>query len=159
MTQIRRVKPEDNAILATLIREVFHEYNAPRQGTVYSDPTTDHLYDLFRAEKSCLWVAESDQEIVGCCGIYPTKGLPPDCVELVKFYIKAGSRGQGVGKLLMENSIRSAIEFGYTQVYLESLPVFAEAVRLYEKQGFTVLASPLGESGHTSCTLWMLKEL
>jgi putative acetyltransferase len=44
---IRPVQPADNAPLAEMIRTVFHEYNAPRQGTVYSDPTTDHLYDLF----------------------------------------------------------------------------------------------------------------
>lgn len=142
-----------------MIREVFHEHDAPQQGTVYSDPTTDNLYDLFQTEKSMLWVAEIDNEVVGCCGIYPTIGLQKNCVELVKFYLSAQSRGKGIGKTLMEKSIESAREFGYTELYLESLPIYSKAVSIYEKQGFVKLEKPLGDSGHTTCDIWMLKKL
>lgn len=157
--QIRQIKKDDNLSLATMIREVFHEHDAPQQGTVYSDPTTDNLFDLFQTEKSILWVAEIDNEVVGCCGIYPTIGLQKNCVELVKFYLSAKSRGKGIGKTLMEKSIESAREFGYTELYLESLPIYSKAVRIYEKQGFVKLEKPLGDSGHTTCDIWMLKEL
>lgn len=157
--QIRQIKKEDNLSLATMIREVFHEHDAPQQGTVYSDPTTDNLYDLFQTEKSMLWVAEIDNEVVGCCGIYPTIGLQKNCVELVKFYLSAKSRGKGIGKTLMEKSIESAREFGYSELYLESLPIYSKAVSIYEKQGFVKLDKPLGDSGHTTCDIWMLKQL
>ena len=100
--QIRHIKKDDNVFLAKMIRSVFDEYNAPQVGTVYSDPTTDNLFELFQTEKSILWVAEIEHEIIGCCGIYPTVGLPKNCTELVKFYIKEKSRGKGIGKLLME---------------------------------------------------------
>ncbi len=40
---IRKILPEDNSSLAKMIREVFEEFDAPREGTVYSDPTTDIL--------------------------------------------------------------------------------------------------------------------
>lgn len=142
-----------------MIRQVFDEHQAPQKGTVYSDPTTDNLFDLFQAEKSLLWVAEIDNEIVGCCGIFPTKGLPEKCAELVKFYLSAKARGKGIGKSLMEKSIESARELGYTELYLESLPEFSNAVSIYEKQGFLKLDQPLGESGHTTCNIWMLKKL
>ena len=157
--QIRKVNKEDNALLAKMIRKVFDEYNAPQKGTVYSDPTTDNLFELFQVEKSLLWVAEIDSEIVGCCGIYPTKGLPKNCVELVKFYLSAKSRGKGIGKILMEKSIESARALGYSELYLESLPEFSKAISIYEKQGFLKLDQPLGESGHTTCNIWMLKKL
>lgn len=156
---IKKVKKTDNPFLAKMIRNVFIEHNAPQQGTVYSDPTTDNLSELFRAEKSVLWVAEEDNEILGCCGIYPTEGLPTGCVELAKFYLPASSRGKGIGKALMEKSIESAIEFGYTEIYLESLPEYSKAVSIYERNGFITLDKPLGESGHTTCTVWMLKKL
>ena len=42
---------------------------------------------------------------------------------------------------------------------LESLPDFAKAVRMYEKQGFIGLDEPLGKSEHTACNIWMIKEL
>ena len=142
-----------------MIRQVFDEHQAPQKGTVYSDPTTDNLFELFQAEKSLLWVAEIDSKIVGCCGIFPTTGLPEKCAELVKFYLSAKARGKGIGKSLMEKSIESARELGYTELYLESLPEFSNAVSIYEKQGFLKLDQPLGESGHTTCNIWMLKKL
>jgi len=157
--QIRHIKKDDNVFLAKMIRSVFDEYNAPQVGTVYSDPTTDNLFELFQTEKSILWVAEIEHEIIGCCGIYPTSGLPKNCAELVKFYIKEKSRGKGIGKLLMEKSIESAKEMGYSAIYLESLPDFSMAISIYEKQGFKHLDQPMGESGHTSCNIWMVKEI
>lgn len=156
---IRQIEKKDNRILAGIIRVTFEEHGAPRKGTVYSDPTTDNLYDLFRIPKSILWVAEVDEEIAGCCGIYPTAGLDENCVELVKFYLSEKARGKGIGRELMEKSIQSAREFGYTQIYLESLPQFSRAVRIYENQGFKRLDKPLGRSGHRTCDIWMLKEL
>ncbi len=156
---IRKVSKQDNLFLAEMIRQVFNELNAPQSGTVYSDPTTDNLFELFQNEKSWLWVAEIDKEIIGCCGIYPTIGLPENCAELVKFYLAAKSRGKGIGKMLMEKSIESARELGYSELYLESLPEFSNAVSIYEKQGFIKLDQPLGESGHTTCNIWMLKRI
>ncbi len=156
---IRKVKKEDNLYLAQTIREVIEEHDAPRTGTVYSDPTTDNLYQLFQADKAVLWVAETDNKIGGCCGIYPTEGLEDDTAELVKFYLTAAFRGKGIGKQLMEQSILSAIEFGYKKLYLESLPQFSTAVSMYVKQGFEKIDRQLGNSGHTSCNIWMMKEL
>ena len=156
---IREIEKNDNLQLAQIIRNSFEEYGAPMYGTVYSDPTTDDLYRLFRAEKSILWVALTDNKIAGCCGIYPTKGLPQNCVELVKFYLSAESRKKGIGKALLEKSIESAQLFGYAKLYLESLPHFNDAVNIYEKQGFRRLSKPMGESGHNACNIWMMKDL
>jgi len=156
---IREVEENDNLLLAQIIRKAFEEYGAPTLGTVYSDPTTDDLYRLFRTDKSVLWVALADGEIAGCCGIYPTKGLPANCAELVKFYLAAEFRKKGIGKELLAKNIESARMFGYTKLYLESLPQFCEAIKLYEKQGFMKLNEPLGESGHNSCNIWMIKDL
>lgn len=156
---LRKVEKKDNPALAKMIRAVFEEHDAPKEGTVYSDPTTDHLYELFEIPKSILWVAENNGELLGCCGIFPTKGLPENCAELVKFYLPKEARGKGIGKQLMEQSVASAKEFGYTQLYLESLPHYSKAINIYEKQGFVRLNQPLGDSGHGSCDIWMLKNL
>ena len=155
----RTILPEDNQALASMIREVFHEYSAPTAGTVYSDPTTDDLFQLFETPKSVLWVATENDTIIGCCGIYPTPGLDHTTVELVKFYLPASARGKGIGYKLMKLSIQSAIKFGFTKLYLESLPHFDKAIKLYTSVGFEMLNEPLGESGHPSCDIWMLKEL
>lgn len=158
--QITSVKPEDNLGLAKMIRGVFDEYQAPTAGTVYVDPTTDHLSDLFQTENSVLFVAKDNEgEIVGCCGLYPTDNLPKDYVELVKFYIGNSARGTGLGRKFLELCYEKATEMGYTHLYLESIPAFAKAISIYEKQGFITLDKPLGNSGHNGCDIWMLKEL
>lgn len=156
---IRKIRREDNPHLAKMIREVFEEFDAPRLGTVYSDPTTDNLYDLFQKPGSALWVSEVDDKAVGCCGIYPTEGLGQATCELVKFYLAGSGRGKGMGKSLMQRSIESARELGYSKIYLESLPHFSRAIGMYDRLGFERLAMPLGQSGHTGCSIWMLKEL
>ncbi|MFM7510818.1 MAG: GNAT family N-acetyltransferase [Bacteroidota bacterium] len=159
LLSIRKVEKNDETHLAAIIRAVFEEHHAPRCGTVYSDPTTDQLFELFKVEKSILWVAEWNNQIVGCCGIYPTEGLPNSTAELVKFYLLPLARGKKIGKQLIEKSIQSAIELGYEKLYLESMPQFSKAVDFYKRIGFKKLDGALGNSGHTSCSIWMLLPL
>lgn len=157
---LRKIKPNDNKALATMIRNVFEEFGAPKEGTVYSDPTTDNLYELFsKNKKNILWVAEIDNNPVGCCGIFATKGLSAECTELVKFYISSNARGKGIGKALLEKSVQSAKDNGFSELYLESIPAFSKAVNIYKKQGFISLDKPLGNTGHSGCDIWMLKKI
>lgn len=112
---IRKIAIEDNAATAEMIRTILQEFKIDRPGTVYTDPTTDHLSTVFEHPQSAYWLAEEDGVIIGGCGIYPTEGLPAGCVELVKLYTSAASRGKGIGKMLMEKSIESAQHFGYNE--------------------------------------------
>ncbi len=155
----RQISPHDNFELAELIRKIFREFGIDRPGTVYTDPTTDHLFELFTCPGSVYWLADDNGVLAGGCGIYPTPALPEGCAELVKFYVSADYRGKGVGKKLLERSIRSSREIGYTHLYLESFPELEKAVGMYEKTGFRSIPAPLGNSGHTACTLWMMLEL
>lgn len=156
---IRPIQPTDNEPLATLIRQVFREFKIDKPGTVYTDPTTDALYGLFQNPASAYFVAEENGVIVGGCGVYPTEGLPEGCAELVKFYLDADARGKGTGNQLMQQSIETARQLGYKQLYIESFPELAKAVSMYEKAGFKPLPNALGNSGHYACNIWMLKEL
>ena len=155
----RPIEKRDNVLLAELIRKVFREFKIDRPGTVYTDPTTDSLYELFQTPKSKYWLAEENGIILGGCGIYPTENLPDGCAELVKFYLSSESRGKGIGKELMQKCFISAKNSGYTQLYLESFPELNTAVGMYEKSGFRKIDAPLGNSGHYACTLWMVKKL
>lgn len=156
---IRPIQPADNEPLASLIRKVFREFKIDKPGTVYTDPTTDALYELFQQPASAYFVAEEDDTIIGGCGVYPTEGLPKGCAELVKFYLSAEARGKGIGNQLMQQSIAVARELGYKQLYLESFPELAKAVSMYEKAGFRPIPHAMGNSGHYACNIWMLKDL
>jgi len=155
----RTIEERDNKAVAELIRNVFREFKIDRPGTVYFDPTTDDLHSLFREPKSEYWIAENNGVIIGGCGVYPTPGLPDGCAELVKLYLSGSLRGKGIGWKLMEKTFNSAKEFGYKQLYIESLPELSRAISLYERTGFKNIPGPLGNSGHFGCNIWMVKEL
>lgn len=74
-------------------------------------------------------------------------------------YLKAEARGIGLGKTLIEKSIGFAKAAGYTSVYIESMPELKKALDVYEKFGFRYLNAPLGNSGHSGCSLWMMLDL
>jgi len=155
----RNIENRDNRELAELIRRVFREFKIDRPGTVYFDPTTDDLFTLFSTPGSEYWIATDAGVIVGGCGVYPTPGLPEGCAELVKLYLDSSYRGKGIGWHLMEKTFESAKRLGYKKLYLESLPELNRAITLYEKAGFKMLSSPLGNSGHFGCDIWMLKDI
>lgn len=154
---IREILPEDNEAMALIIRNSLTEFGLNIPGTAYFDESTDHLYESFRLEKSRYFVAlDSDGKQIGGVGIYPTDGLPEDTVELVKMYLIPEQRGKGLGKLLMKKCIALAEELGYDQIYLESMPQLKDAVSAYQKLGFKLLDGPIGNTGHYSCSIWML---
>jgi putative acetyltransferase len=156
---IRTIEEKDNYIISSLIKSVFVEFHIDSPGTVYTDPATDHLYEIFKTPKSVYWIAADDGIIIGGCGIYPTKDLPDACSELVKFYLSPKARGKGIGTMLMQRCFESAKDFGYSQIYLESFPELGQAVGMYEKVGFRHLTQALGNSGHFACSIWMIKDL
>jgi len=159
MINLRTIKESDNIALAKILRDALDEFNIPKKGTVYTDPTTDNLHQLFKAPGSTYYVVEENGRILGGCGIFPTEGLPAGYAELVKLYLAKESRGMGIGKILIEKCSETAKELGYTHLYLESFPAFESAIRLYEKYGFSRLTTSLGNSGHYACNIWMQKDL
>jgi putative acetyltransferase len=154
---IRTIEPADNPALAIIVRNTLAEFGANRPGTVYYDPTTDALFELFRKPRSTYFVALQNGQIMGGAGIYPSDGLPGDTCELVKMYLVPEARGKGLGKLLIEKSLGYAAEAGYKKVYLETMPELKQAVKVYEKFGFGYLDGPMGNTGHFGCGIWMMK--
>jgi len=159
MIIIRPIEPSDNTYLANIVRETLVEFGANHPGTVYFDEATDHLYEVFRADRSHYFVAEMDGRIVGGGGVFPTSGLPDDTCELVKMYLMPEARGIGVGRSILEKCLESAREFGFRRIYLESMPELSLALKIYEKLGFTYLCAPMGNSGHYGCELHMIRDL
>ena len=157
--EIRSIQPEDNPVLARIIKDTLKEFGANHPGTVYYDETTDALYELFRKERSHYFVAEKGGSILGGGGIFPTDGLPEDTCELVKMYLLPEARGTGLGRSIIEQCLERAREYGYKQVYLETMPELRQALNIYARFGFEYLKGPMGNSGHTGCSLWMLRRL
>lgn len=156
---IRTIKREDDKELSHIVKDTLAEFGANKPGTVYYDPTTDHLSEVFKKSRSIYYVAELDGIVVGGGGIYPSDGLDEDTCELVKMYLRPKARGIGLGRLLIDKCIAFAVEAGYKQIYLETMPELKQALKTYEKFGFEYINQPMGNTGHFGCDLWMLKKL
>ena len=156
MWMIRIIEQNDNKELASIIRKSLQAHGLDRPGTVFTDPTTDKLYELFQKKGSVYFVAVEGNTILGGCGIYPTEGLPDKHAELVKFYLREESRGIGLGFQLFEMALEWAKNYGYQHIYLETFNELNSAVKLYKKFGFQELSAPMGNSGHHPCEIWML---
>jgi putative acetyltransferase len=157
--QIRIIQSTDNKTLALLIRNTMAEFGVDKPGTVYDDPTTDELFDLFQKNGSIYFVALAKETILGGAGIFPSKALPQKTCELVKMYLSPESRGLGLGKRLLDKCLEFAKTFGYQQVYIETMPELTRAIGMYLKFGFHPIKGPLGSTGHYGCEVWMIEEL
>lgn len=153
---IRNIEQQDNKVLAQIVRTTLAEFGANHPGTVYFDPTTDQLYDLFQEPGSRYFVAAIDGAVVGGGGIFPTKGLPKGTCELVKMYLLPMARGKGIGKDIILKCLDAAGREGFQQVYIETMPELKKAIDLYERFGFRYLDAPIGNTGHFGCSTWML---
>ena len=156
---IRPIRSADNAPLARVVRETLAEFGANHPGTVYFDPTTDALFELFQTPLAAYYVAIHQGLVLGGAGIFPTEGLPPGTCELVKMYLVPGVRGIGLGRTLIQRCLETARDAGFSHLYLETMTELENALRVYEKFGFSYLDAPMGNSGHFGCKRWMLLKI
>ncbi|NEW78773.1 MAG: GNAT family N-acetyltransferase [Gelidibacter sp.] len=157
--KIREIKPEDNPKIAKVIRKILIEFGVPKVGTAYADKILDTLYEAYDTEKAVYFVIEKEGEIFGGAGIKQLDNYDGSVCELQKMYFLPEARGIGLGSNMMETCLQKAKEFSFEQCYLETLPYMEEARKLYRKVGFKDLDGPMGDTGHYSCNLWMLKVL
>ncbi|MGQ0827165.1 MAG: GNAT family N-acetyltransferase [Bacteroidota bacterium] len=157
--QVRKIKKEDNPFIEKIIKSVFEEHGLNKPGTAYYDDCLKIMSVFYSVPGSIYYVGIVNEKIIGGAGVYPTKGLPNGTCELIKMYLLPEARGKGVGKVLVNKCIEFAKTQGYKKMYLETMPEFKNAVRMYERSGFSLLPGSLGNSGHFTCSIHMIKEL
>jgi putative acetyltransferase len=156
---IREIKEEDDEALKRIIETVMIEHGASREGTVLGDPVLNHLSRSFAEDDAIYYVAEIGGEIVGGCGIKQLDGTNENICELQRMFLLPQARGLGIGRQLLDLCLEEAKEFGYEHCYLETLPQMTSAYKLYKKAGFEDIDAAMGNTGHGSCTVYMLKAL
>ena len=76
-----------------------------------------------------------------------------------KVIIEIEARGKGLGKQMIQRCIDFAKMSNFKQCYIETMQNIQEAQKLYIKVGFKYIDHSLGNTGHSSCPVWMLKIL
>ncbi len=156
---IRPIRPADDERIAHIIRTVMTEYDAVGPGFSIMDPEVDEMSAAYAGPEAAYFVATLDDEVVGGAGVGPLVGGPQDVCELKKMYLLEDARGHGLGHRLLERCLGAARTAGYARCYLETLGHMTDARRLYERNGFELLDAPMGDTGHSGCDGWYIREL
>ena len=156
---IREIQQKDNESIAKVIRDIFHELDAPKVGTAYADPILDTLYEVYQAPRSKYYVVEKEGKVVGGCGVAPLENGDTEVCELQKMYFAPEIRGTGYAEKIIEKCLEFAKTQGFEICYLETLSFMTTAQKLYKRIGFENIDGPMGNTGHNSCEVWMTKKL
>lgn len=155
---IRKIRRDDNAQVSALIRTILENMGVPKVGTAYADKALDDMYAAYQYPRSFFLVADVQGTIIGCGGIAPLQGGDRNICELQKMYVSPNARRQGIAAKVLEECLSGAKESDFKTCYLETMPYMEAAQKLYLKYGFEYLESPLGNTGHSACSVRMLKK-
>ena len=117
------------------------------------------MFESYQEKNAIYFVIEEEGQVKGGAGIKALSSEVSSICELQKMYIAPEIRGKGYGKPLLERCLEAAKSMGYTQCYLETLPELQTAQKLYEHYGFEYINTSMGNTGHNSCDVRMLKSL
>ena len=156
---IRQICKKDNLSLSEVIRKVLIEIGVPKKGTAFSDLEVDFMFEAYNKKRSIYYVVENDGKIYGGAGISHLNEADYNICELQKMYFLPSIRGKGLGNQMIEKCLDFALNNKFKYCYIETLPYMKAAQKLYLKKGFSYIEGPIGNTGHTSCNVWLLKKL
>lgn len=156
---IRAIRKADNPSLARVIRKVLVDLGAPKVGTALADISLDSMFETYQGKRRVYFVVEEKGIILGGAGIAALENYDGNICELQKMYFLDSARGKGLGKLMLSRCLEAATSFSFESCYLETMSYMKAAQNLYKKFGFQYLDGPLGDTGHFSCPVQMLKKL
>lgn len=155
--RIRRIRQEDDAALAAIIRKNLESCKLDIPGTAYFDPELDHLSRYYeeRPDRRAYFVAEDEGgRIIGGVGSAEYSGFEK-CAELQKLYLTDEAKGKGIGRRLLQMAESFAQKNGCERMYLETHSRLKAAIHLYESAGFLQIGSPQGVVHSTMDTFFM----
>ena len=102
------------------------------------------LRDFDPSAERC-WIAEQHGKVIG--SVFVTRH-DESTAKLRMLYVDASARGLGIGKRLVEETLRFARDSGYTRMMLWTVSVLTDARRLYQAAGFQLVEeAPVHEFG------------
>ena len=157
--EIRKIINKDNPRVKEVLISVMKEFDVPENGTALSDPELNDMFGSYKHNKSIYLVVVVDKEIFGGAGISMLNGQKKNICELQKMYFLPNIRRLGIGSKLISICLDFAKKSEYKYCYIETMYNMINAQNLYKKNGFVELNHPLGDTGHSSCPVWMKLKL
>ena len=130
--QIRRARPDDATIVATVLHKSFVEFEAlyTRQGFAATTPDARQVVDRMR--EGPVWLAFRNAEVLGTVAAV----LEGQSAHIRGMAVLPAARRLKVGRRLLEHVECWAFQEGCNRLFLSTTPFLHAAIRLYEKFGF-----------------------
>jgi len=168
MLTIRFATNKDAELIADMSRQTFFETFAPLNLKENMDKFMNEQFNKEKLMKevdevdSIFLLAFDDSNPVGYARLRE-KNCPPDLnnaevIEIARIYATANSIGKGVGKALMQECFKIAIEKGKKLIWLGVWQDNHRAINFYEKWGFKKFATHLFMLGDDPQTDWLMKK-
>jgi GNAT superfamily N-acetyltransferase len=121
--------------IAFVLRQAFIAYKPyyPPAAFAVTTPTSDQIRE--RWEEGPVWVAVQNEIVVGTMA-----AVPKDSGLYVRsMAVLPASRGQGIGRMLLQTAEDFAIHHHHSRIFLSTTPYLKKAIRLYEHFGFQII--------------------
>jgi GNAT superfamily N-acetyltransferase len=127
------LKPGDIGRIVALHGTIYaQEYGFDSTFEAYvAGPLADFVLNARPQDR--IWIAEQDEEIVGCVAIVSTS---PNEAQLRWYLVAPSARGHGLGKRLLDAAIDYCRHAGFRSVFLWTVSELDAAARLYRAAGF-----------------------
>lgn len=156
---IREIQEKDNHKIKQVLISVMTEFGVPDHGTALQDDELDNMSNAYTENNSIYYVVLADNIICGGAGISKLKGTNKNICELQKMYFLPNIRGKGIGSNLITKCLDFAKKSQYNLCYIETMYNMIDAQNLYKKNGFVYIDHSMGDTGHSSCPVWMTLKL
>jgi putative acetyltransferase len=130
--KIRPAEPRDSPAIASLLADAFSEYRPLYTSEGYSATAITSAQVEERISEGPLWVALSNEMVVGTVSVIARKGS----LYVREMAVRRAARGQRIGELLLAEVEKFADAEGIKRLFLSTTPFLDRAIRLYERLGF-----------------------
>lgn len=148
---IRKAVVGDEEKVLKLVQEVLNLYGLNLNPND-EDLDITNIPKYYTENNGDFEVIEFKGEIIGSYGIYK---IDDETCELRKMYLKKEFQGLGLGNIMLENSLRLAMNLNYKKITLQTNSVLYKAIKLYKKYGFEEFEEEVCER----CDLAMVREI
>ena len=130
---IRPATNENINQIKSFVFSVLNEYDLEPDPSKTDADLNDIEANYFKRDGWFEIVEDKEGNLLGTVGIYP---IDLHTCELRKMYFAPQLRGKGLGREVLERTVKQAKTLGFTRMTLETASVLREAINLYERFGF-----------------------
>lgn len=131
---------------------IWHEVVAAGDTYTYDRDSTSEQAQaswLRGGDRDEAWIATLGDRVVGTYHVAPNQAGAGDHVVNGSYMVDASVRGHGVGRALVEHSLRRAAELGFLGMQFNAVAATnVGAIALYERLGFAVVGRVPGAFRH-----------